>query len=507
MKKSLIYTSLCGLALLASSLTTVAINSVNAETSNDSSAAIALESSLATSNKIASKNETVYVMTDASGAAGSVFINNNLDSDASALPLELKITYTLDGSEVSAADLAGKSGHVKINYSFASTKTSGSTKVPFLTVTGTILDGDKFKNVKINNGKVISENNDNITLAGYAVVGLNENLGTDILPSDFTIEADVADFEMGETYTLATNELFAEFDTSKLNSLDDLISSMNELSSGLDQLIAGAGSLSNGLDSALSGVTALQSGAASLNTGANSLASGAAELSSGLNELTAHNDTLNSGASQILSSLLSTTANTINSNNTLTALINGYGISFGLSSPISLSANDYNTKLTTLVTFLTYIKNLPTTDATTAAILSASIDSLNSTLSSLDDVAEFVSGLEDYTAGVSSAASGAAAILSGANQLLAGTVELKTGVDQLASGTEQLADGSKTLKSGLETFKASGIDKLVNFANGDLENFLTNLRSSVSAAKSYHSYKSSSAESVKFIFKTPSIKQ
>ena len=479
MKKSLIYTSVCGLALFAGSLTTVAINNASAETSHDSPT-VALEQSLNTSNKIDSKNETVYVMTNSEGKANSVFINNTLDSDTASLPIELKVTYTLDGSKISAEDLIGKSGHVKINYTFASTETTGSTKVPFLTITSTILDGNKFKNVKINNGKVISENDDNVTLAGYAVVGLNENLGTDVLPADFAIEADVTEFEMSETYSLATDELFADFDTSKLNSLDDLISSMNQLGSGLDQLIAGAGSLSSGLDSAVSGVAKLQSGASELNSGAGELATGLSTLE------TKVNDQLVPKLGKLQSALYWVTEK---------------------SDDFKAAYNDNSKKL---INVLEGAYTEAAGDVELQAYIKMAIDKINYANGVVNNyIDEYTGKIKTEADGMDTTelTEGIAALSTGANQLYAGTSELKTGLDTLASGTTQLADGSKTLESGLNTFKTSGIDKLVNFANNDLNSALANIRASVSAAKDYHSYKNSSAESVKFVFKTPSLKK
>ena len=491
MKKSLIYTSVCGLALFAGSLTTVLVNNVSAETTQ-SNPAIALEQTLTATNKIASKNETIYAITDSAGEVKNVFVGNTLDADNAELPLELNITYTLDGSAISAEDLIGKSGHVKINYRFTSTKTFSGTKVPFLAVTGTILDSTKFQNVTITNGKIISETDNNITLAGYAVVGLNENLGTDVLPADFTIEADVTEFEMSETYSLATDELFADIDTSKLTSLDSLINSMNELSSGLDQLIAGADSLSNGLDSAVSGIAKLQTGADKLN-------SGATELVSGLEQLSASNDTLNNGAKNIFSSLLTSAESTLNSNTTLTSLIQAYGQAYGITTPIKLTQENYKTAFESLIKFLTAVQSM-VQDESQKQVIASAVDTMKASLASLSQVETFVSGLETYTTGVASAAAGA-------SELSAGTAELKAGIDSLASGATELASGSKTLAEGLTTFKTSGIDKLVSFANNDLNGTLKNLRASVSAAKNYHSYKNSSAESVKFIFKTPSLKK
>lgn len=491
MKKSLIYTSVCGLTLLAGSLTTVIVNNVSAETT-ENSPVVTLEQPLSATNLLVSKNETIYAITDSAGNVKNVFIGNTLDANIAELPLELDITYTLDGSTISAEDLIGKSGHVKIDYHFTSTKTFSGAKVPFLTVTGTILDGTKFQNITIENGKIISETDNNITLVSYTIVGLNENLGTDVLPDHFTIEADVTDFAISETYSLATNELFAEIDTSKLTSLDSLIDSMNELSSGLDQLIAGAGSLSSGLDSAVSGIAKLQAGTDKLN-------SGAAELSSGLEKLSASNDTLNNGAESIFSGLLASAESTLNSNTTLTALIQAYGQTSGITTPIKLTSENYKTTFESLIKFLTTVGSM-VQDESQKQVISAAIESLKTNLASLTQVDTFVSGLNSYTAGVASAATGA-------TELSAGTTELKAGLDSLASGMAELSEGSKTLKEGLTTFKTSGIDKLVSFANNDLNSALKNLRASVSAAKNYHSYKNSSAESVKFIFKTPSLKK
>ena len=78
-------------------------------------------------------------------------------------------------------------------------------------------------NIKIDNGKLIKESADSIILAGYTMPGLNQDLGTDFLPDSFTVEADVKDFAMKDTYTFATNEFFSDIDVDKLNSVNDLI--------------------------------------------------------------------------------------------------------------------------------------------------------------------------------------------------------------------------------------------------------------------------------------------
>jgi len=494
MKKSLIFTSAIALTLLVSGGLTLAISSANAtnssSTENNVVAALTNQTSLGAA-LTPNKNETVYVITDRTGAPTKTFIGSTLETSESNLPVDLNIKYYLDGKEISAADLAGQSGHVKIVFNYSATAKYQDKLVPFLSLTGLQLDGTKFKNVKVTNGKIISEG-DNITVAGYALAGLNYDLGTDLLPESFTLEADATNFELGTTYTLATNEIFTDLDTSKLSTVDDLVNSMNQLGSGIDQILTGATQLDSGIDSLATGITKLQSGATDLNNGANQLASGATELSTGLNTLSENSENLQSGATQTFNVFLSQTSASINANQTLAYLIQNYGPAFGLTYPISLSINGYSDTLTKIIFLINYVQGDPS--------------EIESAKTSLDSYNEFYVGLIAYTTGVSQATTGATELSSGANQLLDGTVALKTGVDTLASGATQLSSGSKTLKAGIATFKSEGIDRLVNFANQNLANFTANARTTISAARSYKNYKSPTANSVKFIFKTPSIK-
>lgn len=501
MKKSLIYTTAASFALLAGVVTTILFNNANAEPSTSEASPLTTltdQTSLGAA-LTPNKNETVYVITDQAGAPTKTFIGSTLESSASNLPVDLNIKYYLDDKEISAADLAGQSGHVKIVFNYSTTAKYQDKLVPFLSLTGLQLDGTKFKNVKVTNGKIISEG-DNITVAGYALAGLNYDLGTDLLPESFTLEADATNFELGTTYTLATNEIFTDLDTSKLSTVDDLVNSMNQLGSGINQILIGSQSLENGISQLANGITALQSGASDLNNGANQLAEGASKLStkvsdqlapsiialdSGLSSLSANSANITSGAMQIFQALLDSTSAEIG---------------------IQLTPENYTTVLTNII-------NNPATPASV-------IVKLTQAKYLFDSYANFYAGLNQYTgnvdyiatqtpalsAGAKQLASGTADLADGANQLLDGTVALKTGVDTLASGASQLSSGSQSLTSGIATFKSSGIDRLVNFANQNLANFTANVRATISAAKSYKNYKSPNATSVKFIFKTPSIK-
>lgn len=247
------------------------------------------------------------------------------------LPVDMRISYTLDGEQISPDALAGQSGHVVIrfdyqNNQFETVDIDGKKEtiyVPFAMLTGILLDTDRFANVEVSNGKLINDG-DHTAVIGLAFPGLQSNLGvakeTLNLPDYVEISADVTDFEMANTLTVATNSLFSQLDTAKLSSADSLSESLGQLTDALTKLTDGSSTLYDGLctlleksntlvsgvDRLATGAESLKSGASAVNSGASQLQQGAAALSSGLDTLRANNDSLNGGARQVFNSLLAT---------------------------------------------------------------------------------------------------------------------------------------------------------------------------------------------------------
>ena len=263
---------------------------------------------------------------DAQG--GDIYYQGNIEKD---LPVGMAVTYTLDGETISAGEIAGKTGKVTIrfdyeNRQYETVNISGKNEkihVPFAVFTGMLLDSEQFRNVAVTNGSLLNDG-DRTAVIGIAFPGLQENLGIsrdDLdIPDYVEITADVTDFSFGMTVTAATNELFSNLDSSKLDSVDGLTDSTGELSDGMNRLLDGSSALYDGLCTLLdksseliSGIDALAGGAntlidgtVSLDDGACQLKSGAAELAGGLNTLKGNNDALNSGAKQVFETLLST---------------------------------------------------------------------------------------------------------------------------------------------------------------------------------------------------------
>ncbi len=233
------------------------------------------------------------------------------------LPVDLKVSYKLDGKAVSADEIAGKSGKATIRFDYVNKQyrevtIDGKTEkiyVPFVMLTGLMLDNDVFTNVEVSNGKLINDG-DRTVVAGFALPGLKENLALDSskieIPDYVEITADVKNFSLTTTLTLATNSLFNEFDTSKLNTADDLQAQLNELTSGISKLIDGSSELYGGLTTLLSKSKELAAGVDKLASGTNELASGTATLNAGLNTLVSKNGDLTAGAAKVFDTLLAT---------------------------------------------------------------------------------------------------------------------------------------------------------------------------------------------------------
>ena len=261
---------------------------------------------------------------DAQG--NDIYYQGNIEKE---LPVQMSVCYTLDGQAIAPEALAGQSGHVTIRFDYQNMQyeevlLDGKTEkiyVPFTMLTGMLLDTEVFRNVTISNGKLINDG-DRIAAVGIAFPGLQEDLAISKekldIPDYVEISADVENFEMGMTMTLATTELFGAIDSDKLD-LHELSGAMTELTDAMDQLMDGSsqlydglctlleksGDLVSGINKLAEGAAQLQAGAESLDSGAAQLQAGAAQLSSGLNTLNANSSSLNGGARQVFSSLLS----------------------------------------------------------------------------------------------------------------------------------------------------------------------------------------------------------
>ena len=200
------------------------------------------------------------------------------------LPVSVKLTYFLDGKEVKPDELKGKSGHLKIQVQYTNNEKKTVTVdgkeeevyTPFIMMTGMILPNETFSNVTIDNGKVISDGSRNIVV-GFGMPGLKDSLDLDeettkeaedkgvTIPENFEMEADVTDFTMSSTFTVALTDLLDDMDMDNIIDVDSLKDSLNELEDAALELVSGSGTLADGASTLADGVSSYTAGADELN--------------------------------------------------------------------------------------------------------------------------------------------------------------------------------------------------------------------------------------------------
>ncbi len=231
-----------------------------------------------------------------------------------ALPVDVKVTYYLDEKEVNPEELAGKSGKVKIrfdyeNHSTQKTEIGGKETelyVPFVAASTLILDSDRFVNVEVENGRILSDGK-NTVVAGVAMPGLYDSLDLlnlegfeDVdIPEYVEVTADVTDFELAMTATILMPDVLSRLDTDDMDGFDDLKEDMEELNDATYELIDGCVELDDGVQELKDNMPDLWDGAVELDDGAVELNDGAWELDDGAQDLMDGADKLNDGAKDI----------------------------------------------------------------------------------------------------------------------------------------------------------------------------------------------------------------
>lgn len=243
---------------------------------------------------------------DVQWSAGSndIYYQGTTDKE---LPVGVEIKYELDGKEIAAKDLLGQSGKLKITVSYTnkskSTQTINGEKqemyTPFVMATGIILPDDKFSNVEVDDGKIINEGSNNIVV-GFGMPGMAESLdldedAADKLPEGFTVTADVTDFSIGNTITFASPSILSDLKLDDIDDLDDLENKLEKLVDSSEDLVDGSKKLSNKMGELEDKFDDYQDGEKSLNKGIKDLVNGGTTLKKGVKDYTNGVDTLAKG--------------------------------------------------------------------------------------------------------------------------------------------------------------------------------------------------------------------
>lgn len=416
-----------------------------------------------------SKEETVYVTMDAAGAKQSVVVsdwlknsgvngtlkdvsdltdiqntkgNEKFTQDGSnvtwdtadkdiyyqgttdkELPVGVEIEYELDGKKVEPKDLIGKSGKLKMTLHYTNTakqtvKVGGEKKevyTPFLMATGMILPVEKFTNVSIDNGQVLSEGENDIIMA-YGMPGLKESLNLDDI--DFgddvdvdlddikdkvtdtvTITADVKDFELGQTYTMATSDIFKDIDLGKVSDTNDLEDKMDDLKDAANELVDGSDKIQSNLNKLDDNFNTYSDAIDTLNDSVKTLDDGSQKINKATDKYTKSADkllgavnTYTDGAKTFAKSTKKYTKNT-------KKLIDGVGQLYSASSKFPTSYKEFDEKLDA---YTTGVNTLLSEENMTS--LTGAAKTLKNGVETVDN------GLKQVQAGVKTISEGASAL-------------------------------------------------------------------------------------------------
>ena len=255
-----------------------------------------------------------------------VYYKGNTDK---ALPIDVQVTYALDGQEAALEDIIGKSGHLTVTVALKNNETgtvnvNGADRTivtPLITAVGVILGGDA-SNVTAEHGMVESAAKSSVA-AFVTLPGVTDSLSgllpdevdsiEDYLQDTVTVEADVTELTCPQvmvacatsTAALGTSNVF------DLSSINDLTDGINQLNDAMSQLMDGASQLVDGTSQLANGVLALLDGANTLNNGAAALDDGLGQLTNGLDTLSANNSALNAGAQQVADGVLASANKTL----------------------------------------------------------------------------------------------------------------------------------------------------------------------------------------------------
>lgn len=431
------------------------------------------------------------------------------------LPIECTVSYELNGEKISAKDLAGKSGNVKVCIEYTNKDehivniNGKSTKLytPFVAVCGTIIDNKTNRSIEVTNGKVIDDGTKTIVM-GISIPGMQESLGVSKsefeVPSKIEITMDSTDFELGNIVTYVTPKIFEESDLEIFDRLDEVYSKVNTLSSSANQLEEGANTLKSGTSTYYEKSKEFNSAMKQVFSGASNASKSYSKLDSGISSLSKSSSTLKSGAkslsdgiSTVSSSLKALSTGTNNLQAGTQKLQEGQkkasaGLDTIVKSVSTSTSEDSKKKLEAQITQLTAIMKentesinelteiskdlqvkLQTATPDEAKSISKQLTANKSAITALtkdnyslqatiDTLKSSSKSMADLGNGLSSLQSGMSEISAGIDGLLDGEKTLKTGIDTLSSvtdekiltGAEALYGGTVELEKGTQTLNA-----------------------------------------------------
>lgn len=424
------------------------------------------------------KDETVYSKVNTEGESYKTIVSTQMEDGTHTqeetdkkLPITCKIKYTLNGKEISAEELAGKSGKVTIEISYINHEKhtvdvngiNTTMYTPFAVATGVVVNNENNKNITVSKGKVMNDGTKTI-IVGMAMPGMQESLGLSkvSLPESVKITLETTDFELSNIFTVATPRLLEDDDKDLLKEIDDIYGKVNTLQSSSNQIEKGANDLKKGTATYYQKSQEFNKAMSQVEKGANSANTEYSKLNQGIATLNANSGLLNDGAKQVSEGMTAVQGGLQNISTKLGQLEAGSNaIATGveqIDQGVTIAQNaakDVTTKVLTAKATLqatiqsnqniiNNLKGQSTVDANQIANLEANNEVLKQNLQALDSLS-----IDDPTNNL--------AILNGS------LAQVKTGIE--GNGTTQnpgLVVGAQTVSQGISQIKKEGVDVLAS---------------------------------------------
>ena len=459
------------------------------------------------------------------------------------LPIKVTAKYYLNGEEVNPKKIRGKSGDVKIVYSFTNEsydKSSGM-YTPFVVTTTSIINSDNNTDIDISNGKVVNTGTKNI-VTGISAPGLYDSVGLNELKDmdKVTITYNTTKFSMNEVYFVITPKLLSEVDVNMLSKVDSLNSSLNTLQTGKNELQNGSSTLNDGAKK-------IENGTKSLNDGLKSATNGMQEVNSGASELNSKVTSINSLVNALVDIMTngnSTDPEVIERVNYEKQVINSYDATIlpkieqlqtlylgnvqaintlkNTNESISQVYNQYSlgnfkldsTDTRSLPILSEYFTNLLTSQGMSSEEIKSTITNLTTVKKTYEGNLQLITLLEgnnqalltskDLIGTVSSKLSelneGTNKLSNGTKQINDGLTKLYSGSNALLSGTVNLSNGTNTLNEGIIKINNEGISKLTEYGNKAVT-YKNKVKTLTNLSKNYKGFASDNSDSTLFIYK------
>ena len=447
-------------------------------------------------------------------------------------PIDISIKYYLDEKELSADEIKGKSGNVKIKIDLQN-KMKNKVKVngkyetlytPFVVMAGTIIDSDNNKNINAKNGRVVNTGDKNI-VASIASPGLYESINLSKLNNLDNIEFsfDTTNFKMDNIYIIATPKLLEEKDIKLFKDLDKVTDSIKTLQDSMNQIQDGSTQLKNGTDDLLEGVNLISS---KLPTEESNIAN-----EQKINYLKGQNESTITKLSEANKGL---EAQVKEVSGKITYAENQLKDVKTNITKTETAISTYTSQLTQVNAGISQLEkakalygdNFPADKATQLAELKVTKVQLETVLSVLPNQKEALKGTKTSIEGTINlltetkkslltsieANKGLIQLIGGNNQVVESSITtidsmrtLTGAMNQLNGGIKKLNAGATTLNNGITKFNKEGINKLSSYS-AKVNNYSSKAEALVNLSKNYKGYASTNATETIFVNKVQSIK-